>query len=300
MGEKFRNLWGAEFAAYTPILEPKELSKFHAKREELTLKLENALWVLNHPAEGKAEETAERPMHKVGFLGLIGEKVDSVDTYKKELEECDAKCLEISTAVLQGKGTEDAPLRGAAFVTFKRARSAALAAQAQHTKDPYVWRVQAAVQPSDVFWPNVGRLTYFKTIVARSSVRAFTNVLVVFFMVPIVFIQGLTTVSNLTTIFPPLVDALASPVVRSIVEGVLPGLILIIFMALLPPLMRFLSAQEGIDRESLLDVAQMRKLFIFSAVNVFFGNIVAGAHLRVTRERPQATSLAVHSPRRNQ
>lgn len=32
VGEKFRALWGEEFAAYTPVLEPKELSKLHAKR----------------------------------------------------------------------------------------------------------------------------------------------------------------------------------------------------------------------------------------------------------------------------
>lgn len=32
VGEKFRTLWGSEFAAYTPILEPKVLSKLHAKR----------------------------------------------------------------------------------------------------------------------------------------------------------------------------------------------------------------------------------------------------------------------------
>lgn len=87
-------------------------------------------------------QEGERPKHKTGFLGLVGEKVDSIDTYKKELEEAEAKCAEISKAVLKGEGTEDAPLRGAAFVTFKRARAAALAAQAQHTKDPYVWCVR--------------------------------------------------------------------------------------------------------------------------------------------------------------
>lgn len=158
-------------------------------------------------------------MHKTGLLGLVGEKVDSIDTWRKELEETEAKCAEVSRAVLQGRGTEGAPLRPAAFVTFRSARSAALAAQAQHVQNPYAWRVAAAVQPGDVYWPNVGRLNYFKRVVAKTVVWGATVTLSALWMIPIVFIQGLTTLSNLTKIFPPLVPVLKSQVVRSIIEA---------------------------------------------------------------------------------
>lgn len=89
--------------------------------------------------------------------------------------------------------------------------------------------------------------------------------------------QGLTTVSSLSRFAPALIPLLRVEVVRAIVEGILPGLVLIIFYALLPPLVRALSAKEGIDRESRLDVAQMRKLYLFGVVNIFFGNVIAGA-----------------------
>lgn len=40
---------------------------------------------------------------------------------------------------LLGRTVEDAPLRPAAFVTFRRPRTAALAAQTLHAHDPYIW-----------------------------------------------------------------------------------------------------------------------------------------------------------------
>jgi len=57
-----------------------------------------------------------RPMHKLGFMGLWGEKVDSLEYYEKELEEVNGKIVEL-------KGKE----RGfahAAIVTFETIRVA--------------------------------------------------------------------------------------------------------------------------------------------------------------------------------
>lgn len=138
---------------------------------------------------------------------------------------------------LLGKKVRDAPLRPAAFVTFRRPRTAALAAQTLHTGDPYTWcaaaagclalqqkppttanfaaapspapsfllsrslrsaplrsaarrRVSAACAPSDIHWPNVGRLSHFQKRVARIAVAAAVFATCVFYMVPVAFVQG--------------------------------------------------------------------------------------------------------------
>lgn len=145
------------------------------------------------------------------------------------------------------------------FSTNPRA-GAHLAALQQHTARSLLLlrrRVSAACAPSDINWPNVGRLSHFQQRVARAVVGVVVGLLCLFFMIPIVLVQSLATISNLSKFFPPIVGLLKVKVVRSIIEGVLPGLVLIIFFALLPPLMRFLSAKEGIYRESRLDVAQV-------------------------------------------
>lgn len=78
-------------------------------------------------------------MHKTGPLGLWGAKVDSIDTYTKELEEVEKECEEMSKGILEGKGHKGAPLRRAAFVTFHSAKHATMAAQCQHVEDPNKW-----------------------------------------------------------------------------------------------------------------------------------------------------------------
>lgn len=154
----------------------------------LLLRLLSVLF-LPSPSAASAQEGA-RPTHKKGPLGCLGiagrcgtTVVDSVDSFRAELEEDEARITRVRHEVLTdrelvpmppefytakglqrrfrksvetaaetfgvaaplkklpllGKSVEGAPLRPAAFVTFRRARTAALAAQALHMQDPYAW-----------------------------------------------------------------------------------------------------------------------------------------------------------------
>lgn len=68
-----------------------------------------------------------------------------------------------------------------------------------------------------------------------------------------------------------------SEVVKSFIQGVLPGIILKIFLALLPMLLMAMSKIEGYTSLSSLDRRSATKYHIFILVNVFLGSIITGA-----------------------
>ena len=67
-------------------LQTKDLQKAFERREFYQRKLERALWDLKHNPNG------ERPMHKLKFFGLCGDKVDSIEFYTEKLEKYNTRC----------------------------------------------------------------------------------------------------------------------------------------------------------------------------------------------------------------
>lgn len=94
---------------------------------------------------------------------------------------------------------------------------------------------------------------------------------IVFYMIPIGLISAFTTLPNLRKMLPflrPLVD---QDVVKTVLQAYLPQIALIVFLALLPKFLLFLSKAEGIPSESHAIRAASGKYFYFSVLNVFIG-----------------------------
>lgn len=223
VAEKFGAIWGGDFAVSTPVVQTGELDKLVKRRDELRGLLETAQWRLEHPPGGKEGKRAPggerwRPTHRTGPLGLFGPEVDSLDEYSRELDAVEARCTAVRRAVLSGTSPADAPVCGAAFVAFYSVREAVLAAQVQHTEDPFAWRVQPAPPPEDVFWPNLGRLGFFQLRTAQSASAAAVWGIVLFWMVPVTFVQSLATLSHLARLLPFLEPAFENQTVKSIIE----------------------------------------------------------------------------------
>lgn len=66
-------------------------------------------------------------------------------------------------------------------------------------------------------------------------------------------------------------------VVKSFIQGVLPGIILKIFLILLPMILMAMSKIEGYTSLSSLDRRSATKYYFFILVNVFLGSIITGA-----------------------
>lgn len=64
--------------------------------------------------------------------------------------------------------------------------------------------------------------------------------------------------------------------VKSVIQGVLPGVALKIFMILLPTILTTMSKVEGHISLSILERSTAGKYHFFVLVNVFFGSIITG------------------------
>lgn len=98
------------------------------------------------------------------------------------------------------------------------------------------------------------------------------------FMIPIAAVQALIEIDQLekVAIIKDIVDI---TIVRSILTAILPGLVLKIFLALLPALLQFMNKLQGMVSESQIDFGVSKKYFIFQVLTVFFGSFIAGSLL---------------------
>lgn len=95
--------------------------------------------------------------------------------------------------------------------------------------------------------------------------------MVFFYMIPIVAISAITTLKNLRKLLPFLKVIVDVPVIKTVLEAFLPQLALIVFLAILPSLLMFLSKLEGIPSQSHVVRATSGKYFYFIVFNVFLG-----------------------------
>ncbi|KAL5726805.1 hypothetical protein ACHQM5_000061 [Ranunculus cassubicifolius] len=65
--------------------------------------------------------------------------------------------------------------------------------------------------------------------------------------------------------------------IKAFIQGFLPGIVLKIFLILLPMILMIMSKIEGFISTSLLERRSATRYYIFKFVNVFLGSIVAGA-----------------------
>ena len=95
-------------------------------------------------------------------------------------------------------------------------------------------------------------------------------------MIPIGLISAFTTLQNLRKLLPFLKPIVEQDAIKTVLEAYLPQLALIIFLALLPKFLLFLSKTEGIPSGSHVVRAASGKYFYFIVLNVFIGVTIGG------------------------
>lgn len=166
---------------------------------------------------------------------------------------------------------------GSALIFFTSRVAAASAAQSLHAQMVDTWTVMDAPEPRQLLWTNLSK-KFYERIIRQYVVYFIVFLTIFFYMIPIGFISALTTLDNLRKLLPflkPIVDRRA---IKTVLEAYLPQLALIIFLAMLPKLLLFLSKAEGIPSESHAVRAASGKYFYFSVLNVFIG-VTVGATL---------------------
>ncbi|KAK1305026.1 UDP-glycosyltransferase 85A7 [Acorus calamus] len=213
----------------------------------------------------------KRPTRKKGFIGLFGERVDSIDFYQQSLIELDKRIAsEHQKIIKDGKA-----IMPVAFVTFDSRWGAAVCAQTQQTKNPTHWLTDWAPEPHDVYWKNLA-IPFVYLSIRRLIISVSVFALVFFYMIPIAFVQSLANLEGLEKVFPFLRPLIEWKVIKSFLQGFLPGLALKVFLYILPTVLMVMSKVEGYLSRSSLERRTAAKYYYFMLVNVFLGSIITG------------------------
>lgn len=162
-----------------------------------------------------------------------------------------------------------------ALIFFSSRVAAASAAQSLHARMVDSWTVMEAPEPRQLIWSNLS-LKYYAREVRKYVVYFIVALTVFFFMIPIGIISAFTTLENLMKLLPFLKPVLNIRAIRTVLGAYLPQLALIIFLAMLPKLLMFLSKEEGIPSESHAVRAASGKYFYFTVLNAFLGVTLGG------------------------
>ncbi|KAK9054011.1 hypothetical protein SSX86_025086 [Deinandra increscens subsp. villosa] len=219
----------------------------------------------------RSTQVTSQRFGRVGFLGLFGPKVDLVEYYEKKLEDLEDK-VRVQQSLLSGK---EVP---AAFVSFKSRLGAAVALHIQQAENPTEWLTESAPEPKDVYWPFFSA-SFLSRWIGNVTVVFACVLLTILFLIPVIIVQGLTNLDQLETWFPFLQGVLNITFISQVITGYLPGLILKMFLYLVPPVMIMLSSIQGYIAHSQIEKSACNKMLWFTIWNIFFANAISGSAL---------------------
>ncbi|KAK1285301.1 hypothetical protein QJS10_CPB20g01179 [Acorus calamus] len=252
------------YIGHQAVYNANKFAKLVKKRERMQNWLDyNQLKLERHPDK--------RPTRKNGFLGLFGERVDSIEFYKHKLTELDKKIASERQRILKdGKA-----IMPVAFVTFDSRWGAAVCAQTHQSKNPTQWLTDWAPEPRDVYWKNLA-IPFVSLSIRRLIISVSVFALVFFYMMPIAVVQTIANLDGLERVAPFLRPVIELKVIKSFLQGFLPGLALKIFLYVLPTVLMIMSKVEGYLSLSSLERKTATKYYYFMLVNVFLGSIITG------------------------
>lgn len=214
---------------------------------------------------------SKRPTTKTGALSLCGERVDAIDFYTSKIEK-------LSREIAQEKEntiSSSKYIMPASFVSFKTRWGAAVCAQTQQTRNPTVWLTEWAPEPRDVYWANLA-IPYVSLSIRRLTVAVAFFFLTFFFMIPIALVQSLANIAEIEKALPFLKPIIEVKVIKSFIQGFLPGIALKIFLIFLPAILMVMSKFEGLISTSALERRSATRYYLFQFINVFLGSIITG------------------------
>ncbi|XP_052178445.1 calcium permeable stress-gated cation channel 1-like isoform X2 [Diospyros lotus] len=233
-------------------------------------KKKNQNW-LDYYQLKSSRNQSRKPSVKTGFLGLWGKTVDAIDLYMLKIERLSK---EIS-AEREKTAKNHKSAVPAAFVSFRTRWGAAVCAQTQQTRNPTVWLTEWAPEPRDVYWHNLA-IPYVSLAIRRLIIAVAFFFLTFFFMIPIAFVQSLANIEGIEKAVPFLKALIEMKVVKSFIQGFLPGIALKIFLLFLPTILMLMSKFEGLSSISGLERRSATRYYIFQFINVFLGSIITG------------------------
>lgn len=212
-----------------------------AKFWKAVTKRERAEWDM----EFNDKLAGARPTHKTGSCACCrraSARVDSIQYWAEQQHHYSSK---IALNQQDVKNSHHSPLTRAAVIVFKTRRAASVAAQTGFGSKESEWRVSRASEPYAMNWNSLGIGN--KLLPLRNGITVVASMaLTLFWIIPVTAIMGLANLSALADITISgrqpfsFLDNVAnwSPVLKSLIESLLPVIILSVFLSLIPTFLR--------------------------------------------------------------
>ena len=253
-GDSVKNIWitGATDDIDDLVKERDKVAMKLEKAEVKLLKLANAER-LKALKKGGADERVEapadaepgslaarwipskkRPSHKLGPLGLVGKKVDTIEWCRSELE----RLIPATQKAQDTYRTGSYKKVPAVFVEFATQADAESAYQVlAHHQALQMSPKYIGVTPGDVVWSAL-KVTWWQRVVLRFAVVAFITALIIFWAIPVGVVGIISNVNKLKQLsFLQWLDKVPQ-VIMGLITGLLPSVAMAILMSLVPIIMR--------------------------------------------------------------
>ncbi|KAM4058978.1 calcium-dependent channel, putative phosphate domain-containing protein [Hirsutella rhossiliensis] len=207
----------------------------------------------------------KRPSHRLGPLGLVGKKVDTIEWSRSELQR-----LVPATEQAQAEwsaGNYDKV--NAVFVEFHTQSDAQAAFQVlTHHKALHMCPKTVGIKPQEVVWKNLS-IPWWQLVIRRYVIYAFVAALIIFWAIPVAIVGLIAQVNTLKSL-PGLtwIDKIP-PTILGVVSGLLPSVALAILMSYVPIIMRGCAKLAGAPTLSQAELFTQNAYFVFQVVQVF-------------------------------
>lgn len=176
----------------------------------------------------------KRPTHRLGPLGLIGKKVDTINWCRAELERLIPE-VDAAQAKYRAGGYKKVP---GVFIEFRTQADAEGAAQIlAHHQGLHMTPKYVGIRPGEIIWKSLA-IPWWQKVIRRYLVIGFISALILFWAIPVAFVGLVSNVTFLSSIswLSWLKDI--PSVIMGVVTGLLPSVMLSILMSLVPIIMR--------------------------------------------------------------
>jgi hypothetical protein len=285
-GDTVRNIWiSGDTSKIDDLIKERDKVAFRLEKAEVKLiKLANKERQKSIKKRGSAEAEADtpldvesgslaarwvspkkRPHHRLGPLGLLGRKVDTINWCRSELERL---IPDVETAQAQYRAGNYKKIPGV-FIEFRTQAEAECAAQVlAHHNGLHMSPKYLGIRPGEIVWKSLS-IPWWQRLVRRYAVLAFITVLIIFWAIPVAVVGAISNINNLKTIsFLTWLDKVPS-IIMGVITGLLPSVALAILMSLVPIIMRICARLSGEPSDSRVELFTQNAYFAFQVIQVF-------------------------------
>jgi len=219
----------------------------------------------------------DRPTHRIGKLGLYGQKVDTINWCRSELQ----KTMPEVAAEQERHRTGQAKKLRAVFVEFTNLREAQAAYQSLTHHHVLTMAPRfTGMHPSDIIWSNL-TIRGWERYIRFALSTAFVVALIVFWSIPVAVVGVISNINYLVGPegkLPWLNWILDMPhVILGVITGLLPVILLAVLMALLPIILRLAARLGGSPTYSDVEYTVQNSYFGFQVIQVFLVTTLSSA-----------------------